>query len=273
MATTPTPVDPLKLAGIGAATELVGGGIQSAANIYLANKQQKFQERMANTVHEREMADLKRAGLNPILTGKYGGSPAPAGSMAQIENPARGATSAAVTAAMARNQLELQKSQIENQSSGTAVNLATANKIEAETESIQNETGIRAGRASLEFDNLISQIENLDTSSAHQRKQIEKINEELKRLRKEGNWADVLNRLIPHAHSTVDAVNKLAEEIKSVPDAVEYNLKKIKEDTRKFFWDSRKWEVQKKQMKSFYNRAKDKLRYKERDDYINKKNK
>lgn len=50
-----------------------------------AQKQMDFQAQMANTAHQREIADLKAAGLNPVLSAGGSGASAPSGAAGQTD--------------------------------------------------------------------------------------------------------------------------------------------------------------------------------------------
>jgi len=83
-------------AAIGGAALLGYKGAQetNAASAQAANAQIEFQREMSNTAFQRQVQDLKAAGINPMMVTHLGGSSTPQGAMPMFVNPGAAAASA-----------------------------------------------------------------------------------------------------------------------------------------------------------------------------------
>lgn len=158
-------------AGIAAAGgALLQGFATSAFNAWQAGKNRSFQERMANTAHQREVEDLKKAGLNPILSARLGGSATPGGAQAQASVP-EGAVNSAMQAVNMGSNLALQAAQA-RQLNADASAKEVAARVSQKTETAQIEMALES----------LFKLRNDADLSWHM---IDKVDEEIKNLRQQ----------------------------------------------------------------------------------------
>ncbi len=113
-------------AAVGGVFSALGARRANKRAIRFAREQMAFQERMSSTAHQREVKDLRKAGLNPILSATGGsGASTPAGATATQSDIITPAISSAV--ALRRANQEIKNLQATEKQIG-----ATTRRIEAQ---------------------------------------------------------------------------------------------------------------------------------------------
>lgn len=126
-------MDPLTMGLIGGGVSLLGGLFQGIFNQNSANSQMAFQERMSDTSYQRGVADMKKAGINPMLAVMRGGASTPSGADAQIGNIGGAAVEGFSTSVNSAARMAQLTPEIDNTKADTALKSAQVGAAHAQT--------------------------------------------------------------------------------------------------------------------------------------------
>lgn len=183
-------MDPLTAGVVAGGLSLIGTHATNQASSAQAARQMAFQQDMSDTAHQREVADLRKAGLNPILSALGAGASTPSGAQGSMNDLGAGISKGAETAIAVR----AQNKELEHKDADIDLKHDQGSNLAAERVNLTKDTQLKNQYVAQEA--LKTKILSKTADAA------------IKKARAEGNWAEV-NQLMGVINSGASSANQI----------------------------------------------------------------